>query len=747
MSTDNQIFGCGQGMLRGRMQARQDVSLRTKSSVAFWGAGLLTLALVQFGSIGIKLAWDRFWLITALIAVSALFGGAVLPRLSGRKFAVGEHCMVFAGWIVVTFIVASSGGPQSPHNVFFALAMIYAAYFLTPRAATLHIAFGTLCALVPLAYDSGGAELSDVQALIVELVIFAAMSAMVMVRRRAMLKAERRVRWLSLSDPLTGAANLRAIEDAGEALVKQHLAEGTTFGLAVADLDGLKRVNTAFGHQGGDDLIKSCSECLMAASTPEDQVGRTGGDEFLVLMPGGSQQDLDAWTVRFASVVEGYNDAIAASRPQVSASGGTALFPHDGETLDDLRAVADVRMYERKSISNKRMSTLQSTETDGGRELRDVETTGRSEDKSEATALNVAVVGWLTVALALLMSVLVPHARVGEPAQILALSAFCGLIGLISFAGRFGLTHAAITCGKWASVFVVAPAALITGGPESPLVPAVMFMTAYAAYFLPEREAVFQISVMTAVFSVAFWASGGVSAVGQTLFFNVIAISLVVSAILQHNARQLAKTNASSIRLALNDPLTGIANRRAFEEDLDAMTKEAVRTSVDQRRPALIFIDVDDFKAVNTSLGHSGGDALLRSVASRLRDAIAHDGNVYRVGGDEFAVLASVRLAADAAAISERCRVAVHGAGRDVSMPVTASFGFAVWRESFDAHRLVIEADSALALSKDNGKDAVSASRTLKSVDSLTAQPAGGGSAPTIPMPAANYFYGDLSSL
>ncbi|MFY9488293.1 MAG: GGDEF domain-containing protein, partial [Solirubrobacterales bacterium] len=112
------------------------------------------------------------------------------------------------------------------------------------------------------------------------------------------------------------------------------------------------------------------------------------------------------------------------------------------------------------------------------------------------------------------------------------------------------------------------------------------------------------------------------------------------------------------------------------------------------------------FKLFNTSLGHSGGDALLRAVAANLRGAV----------GDEFAVLAGVEISRDAVAISERCRAAVAGADQDIGVTVTASVGYAVWRETLGVHDLAIEADLALRVSKDRGKNSVSESRPLHAV-------------------------------
>ena len=89
---------------------------------------------------------------------------------------------------------------------------------------------------------------------------------------------------------------------------------------------------------------------------------------------------------------------------------------------------------------------------------------------------------------------------------------------------------------------------------------------------------------------------------------------------------------------ALRDSLTGLANRTAFLEHLDAALARAGRTG---EGAAVLFIDLDNFKLVNDSFGHAAGDELLRAVGSRLRTAVRQTDVVARQGGDEFLILLS----------------------------------------------------------------------------------------------------------
>ncbi len=98
----------------------------------------------------------------------------------------------------------------------------------------------------------------------------------------------------------------------------------------------------------------------------------------------------------------------------------------------------------------------------------------------------------------------------------------------------------------------------------------------------------------------------------------------------------LTSENAELARLATHDPLTGLGNRALFERMVGEAIGQAVRSGASF---AVLFLDVDGFKAINDQHGHDAGDAALREVAERLRASVRHVDSAFRMGGDEFAVL------------------------------------------------------------------------------------------------------------
>jgi diguanylate cyclase (GGDEF)-like protein/PAS domain S-box-containing protein len=164
--------------------------------------------------------------------------------------------------------------------------------------------------------------------------------------------------------------------------------------------------------------------------------------------------------------------------------------------------------------------------------------------------------------------------------------------------------------------------------------------------------------------------------------------------------------------LAIEDSLTGLANRRRFDERLK---EEWARAYRDRSSLALLMIDVDHFKAYNDEYGHPAGDACLRLVAKIIAAETQRAGDLAaRYGGEEFAVLLPNIDTAGCARIGERIRSAIHGAGLVHSTNlaagcVTASVGGATCRPALErtagVASLVEAADRALYAAKDAGRD------------------------------------------
>ncbi|MBG6554321.1 diguanylate cyclase [Pseudomonas aeruginosa] len=151
------------------------------------------------------------------------------------------------------------------------------------------------------------------------------------------------------------------------------------------------------------------------------------------------------------------------------------------------------------------------------------------------------------------------------------------------------------------------------------------------------------------------------------------------------------------LEMAYRDPLTGLGNRKAFDEQLG---QALLRAGSGGSELALLYLDLDRFKEVNDRFGHDIGDALLRTVAERVRSTLRQPDKAYRLGGDEFAVLLEDSQENNPQRLAERLLaalvqpIALNGERIDF---VTPSIGIALYpRHAGDAEGLVRAADSAM---------------------------------------------------
>ncbi|MGA3373808.1 MAG: EAL domain-containing protein [Terracidiphilus sp.] len=177
---------------------------------------------------------------------------------------------------------------------------------------------------------------------------------------------------------------------------------------------------------------------------------------------------------------------------------------------------------------------------------------------------------------------------------------------------------------------------------------------------------------------------------------------------LRENQAELQRARDAAVHESLNDPLTGLPNRRCLMNELAGLVEKARRESGSF---ALLYIDLDGFKLVNDSLGHAVGDALLVQVAASLRSWVRGGDFLARLGGDEFLVILD-RLQAreDAALVAKHLLDAIaipfHVKGHDLA--IGASIGISVFpSDATGAEELMQQADSAMYAAKREGKNRV----------------------------------------
>lgn len=163
----------------------------------------------------------------------------------------------------------------------------------------------------------------------------------------------------------------------------------------------------------------------------------------------------------------------------------------------------------------------------------------------------------------------------------------------------------------------------------------------------------------------------------------------------------------TALNLAQKDPLTGVYNRAALDETL----QREIGFSRRQAGPlSLVILDIDNFKSINDRYGHIIGDCVLKAVAASIQDCMRSADQLFRYGGEEFVVLMRDTSAKGACLLAERIRKTVeqlpcHCSGADI--PVTLSAGVSTLREEDTALSLFDQADQALYMAKDRGRNQV----------------------------------------
>lgn len=167
----------------------------------------------------------------------------------------------------------------------------------------------------------------------------------------------------SESDPLTGLASWRGLENFLERQIAASGRKKLPFALLFLDVDGLKVVNDRLGHAAGDTLLTLIGECCRRHTRKNDLVGRRGGDEFLLVLDGLDRAEAEAVLARLRESVADALDAHPQFAGLAGASIGLAVFPEDADDKDALIAGADREMYRdkqtRKAVIGKAVPAWQ----------------------------------------------------------------------------------------------------------------------------------------------------------------------------------------------------------------------------------------------------------------------------------------------------------------------------------------------------------------------------------------------------
>jgi diguanylate cyclase (GGDEF)-like protein/putative nucleotidyltransferase with HDIG domain len=321
---------------------------------------------------------------------------------------------------------------------------------------------------------------------------------------------------------------------------------------------------------------------------------------------------------------------------------------------------------------------------------------------SVQTSLVAKVLGVLFAAGASLatLTVLLPHSAQLNAIGQLAIIANAYVVAAVLFtqAGRLPAWTLHVTLA-WGST-LIAGAAYFAGDSPSPLVFFYLWVFLYASYFFSVRQTAAQIVYAGLAYGALLAARPPVD--GVSAWWLVGMGTLLVGAIVIMRMRaRVERLIGRLYDAARTDPLTKLANRRGFREQFDLELERARRGGT---QATILIADLDEFKDVNDHCGHRVGDQALERVARLLLEHKRPLDTAARIGGEEFALIVPDGGRKDGFTLAESLRRGVQEEFDLDPVPVTVSFGVAVYPEHGEtAAALLHAADEALYAAKDRG--------------------------------------------
>lgn len=330
------------------------------------------------------------------------------------------------------------------------------------------------------------------------------------------------------------------------------------------------------------------------------------------------------------------------------------------------------------------------------------------DEMGDPRAMMGYVSGWMYVGGALVGvgGLALPSLRF-HPAWQLGLSLAVGIYGLLTVADvqhwarqPIGVHIAAMV----AALPILGVCLWATGGARSYLIPVLVLAPIHWAFFLDRPRVVFALSLGLAacVWAPIVYAPASMRGIPAATTVMWTLTLLITAGAVVAMRRRLRSAESRLRSLTDVDPLTGLLNRRGFDQVLAGV----LARSRPGARAALVVLDLDHLKLLNDAYGHAAGDRALRLLAERLRSALRPTDQAARLGGDEFAFVSSVPAAAAAERIARRLTEAVAAELPGVvGARVAATVGWAVGPDhvadpAAEATRLFEAADRRLL----NGK-------------------------------------------
>jgi diguanylate cyclase (GGDEF)-like protein len=298
--------------------------------------GMLALVLVAAGP------WIGWWTLAplAFAALGFHFADGRLSRSERPEY------LMFAAWVgsevMIALAVALTNGPESATLAWLAIPVVTLSARFSSRGVALGVAIA-VALTVAVAFSTHASEVLDNPPLVMAPVaLIVAIAALSM----ALMKSDLHHRNASIIDPLTGLLNRKALGHRVAELTEQSRLSGEPVGMIVADIDHFKQHNDTLGHAAGDGMLKDVAYSFHKQLRAFDLAYRIGGEEFLILLPGG---DAESCLELAGELREGIASQSFEQGTRLTMSFGVSASP-PGTAFDyeTVFAAADQALYEAK---------------------------------------------------------------------------------------------------------------------------------------------------------------------------------------------------------------------------------------------------------------------------------------------------------------------------------------------------------------------------------------------------------------
>ena len=325
----------------------------------------------------------------------------------------------------------------------------------------------------------------------------------------------------------------------------------------------------------------------------------------------------------------------------------------------------------------------------------------------------LAELEWLLLVLVLLYFVLPSTLILDRWSMLLSMAIYVAFVISFRYSKLFTReTQWKLAVETWAITFFISWCIYQTGGIDSPLIHLYLLVIIFSALTLGKIVTLLEFGLISAVYFYFAQPSFVHEEFSIPDFIEIVmtfAPYLMVAYLTSLLAADLKNAREGLEQLSDTDELTGLKNRRAFNNLLEAEFSKAVRYD---RPLTLLMLDADDLKTVNDEFGHAVGDKLIIMIGRVIEESLRKTDLLARYGGDEFVAILTETPLANAVEVAERIRTAVentsfNSGGKRVAS--TISIGLASYsKELKSSEEIMAEADQKLYQSKRNGKNSTS---------------------------------------